>query len=152
MTISAPLTDLLHRLNDATKPVDAADRNLITRALSAAPPSIVDSVLTDVDRESLIKWVGVCPVTLDGSDEVGRLRAILQAGAISTSDTGSVPIVWQVRRSDGRIDGVQITWENCTQKLYEATLGTGRYAGDENGPRCEVRALAVTTHPSASVE
>lgn len=57
------------------------------------------------------------------------------------SDTTKDAVAWQVRRADGRIDGVPIQWENCTKELYEATLSTGRYAGFENGPRCEVRAL-----------
>ena len=52
-------------------------------------------------------------------------------------------VAWQVRRADGRIDGSPFPWEECTKELYDATLSTGRYAGYENGPRCEVRALAA---------
>ncbi|HEX2652955.1 MAG TPA: hypothetical protein VHN11_04815 [Xanthobacteraceae bacterium] len=60
------------------------------------------------------------------------------------------PVAWQVRRTDGRIDGVPILWESCTKQLYDATLATGRYAGYENGPRCEVRALCTASVPRAS--
>jgi hypothetical protein len=63
---------------------------------------------------------------------------------------GKEAVAWQVRRADGRIDGVPIQWENCTQELYDATLATGRYAGYENGPQCEVRALY--TAPTAALE
>jgi hypothetical protein len=63
---------------------------------------------------------------------------------------GKEAVAWQVRRADGRIDGVPIQWENCTQELYDATLATGRYAGYENGPQCEVRALY--TAPTAAPE
>jgi hypothetical protein len=58
-------------------------------------------------------------------------------------------VAWQVRRADDRIDGVPIQWENCTKDLYDATLSTGRYAGYENGPRCEVRALVAAPASSA---
>lgn len=67
------------------------------------------------------------------------LRALLSATQPAAVDREAV--AWQVRRSDGRIDGVPIQWEQCTKDLYDATLSTGRYAGYENGPRCEVRAL-----------
>ncbi|UEP31575.1 hypothetical protein [Burkholderia sp. B21-007] len=62
---------------------------------------------------------------------------------------GQEAVAWQVRRADGRIGGVSVQWENCTKELYDATLSTGRYAGYENGPRCEVRALC--TAPPAQV-
>jgi hypothetical protein len=57
-------------------------------------------------------------------------------------------VAWQVRRADGRIDGVPIQWENCTKELYDATLATGRYAGFERGPKCEVRALYDAPTPA----
>ncbi|ABO54162.1 Lar family restriction alleviation protein [Burkholderia vietnamiensis] len=68
--------------------------------------------------------------------------------AASASATGAEAVAWQVRRADGRIDGVPIQWENCTKDLYDATLSTGRYAGYENGPRCEVRALYAAPQPA----
>lgn len=69
--------------------------------------------------------------------EAWQARASLPAGKVAQAE----PVAWQVRRVDGRIDGVPIQWENCTKDLFDATLQTGRYAGYENGPRCEVRAL-----------
>jgi hypothetical protein len=70
--------------------------------------------------------------------------------ATTTSEVAQAPAAWQVRRADGRIDGAPIQWENCTEDLYSATLSTGRYAGYENGPRCEVRALyAAPVAPTA---
>ncbi|WP_212745034.1 hypothetical protein [Hydrogenophaga sp. 2FB] len=59
------------------------------------------------------------------------------------------PVAWQVRRSDGSPLAV---WETCTFELYEATLATGRYAGYENGPPCEVRVLSDNTAPVISVQ
>ncbi|WP_249182456.1 hypothetical protein [Burkholderia ambifaria] len=56
------------------------------------------------------------------------------------------PVAWQVRRADGKLSaGFPIQWEECTKELYDETLQTGRYAGYENGPRCEVRALYALT-------
>ena len=72
-----------------------------------------------------------------------RRVALTAAEAALASQSAGVPVAWQVRRADGRIDGVPIQWECCTKELYEATLATGHYAGYENGPRCEVRALSV---------
>lgn len=70
-----------------------------------------------------------------------RQVALTAAEAALACQSQGVPVAWQVRRADGRIDGVPIQWECCTKELYETTLATGRYAGYENGPLCEVRAL-----------
>lgn len=70
-----------------------------------------------------------------------RRVALNAAEAALACQSQGVPVAWQVRRADGRIDGVPIQWECCTKELYETTLATGRYAGYENGPLCEVRAL-----------
>ncbi|MCA8045529.1 hypothetical protein [Burkholderia arboris] len=51
------------------------------------------------------------------------------------------PVAWQIRRAEISPMGTPIQWESCTKELYDETLQTGRYAGYENGPRCEVRAL-----------
>lgn len=69
-----------------------------------------------------------------------RVALAAAENALACQSQG-VPVAWQVRRADGRIDGVPIQWECCTKELYETTLATGRYAGYENGPLCEVRAL-----------
>lgn len=71
----------------------------------------------------------------------GILRALESLRAAQPAAVDREAVAWQVRRSDGRIDGVPIQWEQCTKDLYDATLSTGRYAGYENGPRCEVREL-----------
>lgn len=54
-------------------------------------------------------------------------------------------VAWQVRRVDGSPLAV---WETCTFELYEATLATGRYAGYENAPLCEVRVLSDNAAPA----
>jgi hypothetical protein len=79
-----------------------------------------------------------------------RLTALESERDALLAAAGKEAVAWQVRRADGRIDGVPIQWENCTQELYDATLATGRYAGYENGPQCEVRALY--TAPTAALE
>jgi hypothetical protein len=57
-----------------------------------------------------------------------------------------VAVCWQVRRTDGSPLAV---WEVCTKELYEASLKTGRYAGYQNGPPCEVRTLSDNGAPAA---
>lgn len=59
-------------------------------------------------------------------------------------------VAWQVRRAPWK-SGLKAVWETCTQDLYDATLATGRYAGFENGPPCEVRALALAATPGATL-
>lgn len=71
--------------------------------------------------------------------------------AIRAQQAGGVPAVvsWQVRRTDGSPLAV---WESCTQELFNETKRTGRYAGYEGAPPCEVRelvALAAAPSPSA---
>jgi hypothetical protein len=82
--------------------------------------------------------------------QAARLAALESERDALLAAAGKEAVAWQVRRGDGRIDGVPIQWENCTQELYDATLATGRYAGYENGPQCEVRALY--TAPTAALE
>ncbi|MCH7274993.1 hypothetical protein MMZ06_34740 [Burkholderia gladioli] len=73
------------------------------------------------------------------SREIARARAILVAPAISESEYA---VAWQIRRISS--NGAPLNqWEPCTKELYDATLATGRYAGYENGPRCEVRELVA---------
>ncbi|AOJ31391.1 hypothetical protein WJ16_07640 [Burkholderia metallica] len=62
---------------------------------------------------------------------------------------GQEAVAWQVRRTEISPTGAPIQRENCTKELHDATLATGRYAGYDNGPRCEVRALY--TAPPAQV-
>ncbi|WP_176317110.1 hypothetical protein [Burkholderia vietnamiensis] len=58
------------------------------------------------------------------------------------------PVAWQVRRISG--NGAPLTqWENCTKELHDETLQTGRYAGYENGPRCEVQTLYALNRSKA---
>lgn len=83
---------------------------------------------------------------------IGPVFRHARAAAPQAEAAQGVPVAWQVRRADGRIDGVPIQWESCTKELFEATLATGRYAGYENGPRCEVRALCVAAAPSPDRE
>jgi len=70
------------------------------------------------------------------------IAALLLAARQSAGAAGQEPVAWQVRRLT-RLTDKPIQWEDCTKELYDATLATGRYAGYENGPRCEVRALCV---------
>ncbi len=77
------------------------------------------------------------------ADAAGAEIRTLKARIAELEARAGEAVAWQVRRADGRIDGVPIQWEPCTKELYDATLATGRYAGYENGPRCEVRALCV---------
>lgn len=66
----------------------------------------------------------------------GVVRA---APAISESEDA---VAWQIRRISS--NGAPLNqWETCTKELYDATLATGRYAGYEKGPRCEVRELVA---------
>ncbi|HDR9497631.1 TPA: hypothetical protein QDC06_000833 [Burkholderia cepacia] len=72
-----------------------------------------------------------------------RHRQTLRANLASqpAAAAGQEAVAWQVRRTEISPMGTPIQWENCTKELHDATLATGRYAGYDNGPRCEVRAL-----------
>ena len=129
---------------------DALQRVIDMLGALAAPPA---PAIPAVDREAIIEQCAVRAAThsqypvetdfdrgyekarLDAARSIRTLKAVLP---ISESEDA---VAWQVRRADGRIDGVPIQWEHCTKELYDATLATGRYAGYENGPRCEVREL-----------
>ena len=122
-------------------------RHLFPRAAASQPAADDSMTLNDAARQyrggvhigSGLPF-STCPCGL-----CKKVRGIGQPAAAA----GQEVVAWQVRRADGRIDGVSVQWENCTKDLYDATLFTGRYAGYENGPRCEVRALY--TAPPAQV-
>lgn len=98
--------------------------------------------MKDHQIAALVNTLRDIAVEFHGAQQL-RERISQAVCAALHSDAEQAPVAWQVRRADGRIDGAPIQWENCTAELYKATLSTGRYAGCENGPRCEVRALYV---------
>ncbi|MGY6129146.1 Lar family restriction alleviation protein (plasmid) [Paraburkholderia strydomiana] len=101
--------------------------------------------------DNWLECVECCASTRLREDGAGSAKDWNRRAAASVQAPGQA-VAWQVRRADGRIDGAPIQWENCTKELYDATLETGRYAGYENGPRCEVRALTVAAPSSATRE
>jgi hypothetical protein len=79
----------------------------------------------------IVKQRSFKPAEALANEAAARLTALESERDALLAAAGKEAVAWQVRRADGRIDGVPIQWENCTKELYDATLATGRYAGFE---------------------
>lgn len=144
MTTPSPISDqaaLLHRLNDATKPVDAADRNLIIRALSIVPttgsaPEYIATLPADwhVDS-SLATWF---PLTADELESTKRmfhdachdLGLINEALGLDPDDGGAAPILDAIAELKGTRPIEPVMMEAQMQVLITNTIGFGFDAGE----------------------
>jgi hypothetical protein len=132
---------LIKRLRDAADADEVAAEELDPMHYTADDPEDIIAGLEFRARERR-----ECADMIE--QQAARLTALESERDALLAAAGKEAVAWQVRRADGRIDGVPIQWENCTKELYDATLATGRYAGFERGPKCEVRALYDAPTPA----